>query len=325
MTNRASMILMAACSALAACGGGSGGGGSGIQSTPPPAPPPGPALPLAKIGTSQVMPTYGYLVTFDTAADGTTSSAVSTTEQVELRYDSSADKIFARVLDGPEITLKRHNSGWTADPSVSPYAGFYWTSTGNLYSAVGSSFTRQGDSSAPPYQSRFSDFVTGLATPADQIPTSGSASYTAELRGSTDPVSWAHADPADPSSPAESSPMRITGSATFGFDFASGTLSGSIMPAAIRTITYTCVWECDSVYYALGTYSFANSLFGAGNQKFSGQFNLPSGGIGGAFRGQFYGPGAVELGGNFRAPFKTGPGEPDYGMAGIFIGSNRAP
>jgi hypothetical protein len=94
-------------------------------------------------------------------------------------------------------------------------------------------------------------FVYGIPTAVNDIPLSGTASYSANIIGAIAEGNWG-ATGAD-------------GSAKFQFDFAAGTLSGSMHPV-LHDAWFT---------YDLGLYTFKDTVFSRGSQTFSGSFEVP--------------------------------------------------
>jgi hypothetical protein len=137
-------------------------------------------------------------------------------------------------------------------------------------------------------------FAFGLATPAGSVPTTGSATFDAIVRGLT----------LDTGRP-------VGGDASLQFDFGAGTLAGNFNP-----YTFTAVGGQAS----LGPYSFVNTVFGIGSTTFAGQLQHSGISSFGAFNGLFTGPTAEELMARWTAPYVN----PDTGqqseMFGIWVG-----
>jgi hypothetical protein len=133
----------------------------------------------------------------------------------------------------------------------------------------------------------------GIPTAAGDVPVSGHASYSAELRGSSELG------------------YGIGGDALLNFDFGAGTLSGKMTPSAIDG------WGSA---FPLGTYDFVETVYSAGSTNYSGRFSW-NGSTVGDFHGQFTGPDAAELIGAFNAPFVDpyNPGTTDT-MHGAWAG-----
>ncbi|WP_162888003.1 transferrin-binding protein-like solute binding protein [Sphingomonas mesophila] len=285
---------------LAACGGG-GGGSGGPSSTPtPPPPPPPPPPPLAKFPA--VFPSV--TATTDFAALGYEYfRGVGGAGQTELRdnfavrYDAAAQ---AYVIDLPSAPAGRFEAGsqdasyWRGylldQPVVSPSmdirkpdsAGFVYTTFGDYYQYEWA-----------PVDFFDGVFAFGLATPAGAVPTTGSASYSALLAGTT--ADW----------------YTIEGTASLQFNFGAGTLSGSMNPILVGMFNPV----------PLGRYDFVNTIYSVGATSFSGGLRHEGGNLTGSFNGLFTGPAAQELMARWRAQYAR----PDNSgtiseMVGVLVG-----
>ena len=136
----------------------------------------------------------------------------------------------------------------------------------------------------------------GAATPQAAIPVTGSATYSAVVRGSTlDGGSY------------------IAGSATLNFDFAAGTLGGHFDPTIV---SYAGLGE----QVSLGRYDFTNTVFGVGSGSFSGQLsNTTLSGLG-SFDGVLTGPSAEELMARWSAPYRLPGAQTTSEMFGVLVG-----
>ena len=137
-------------------------------------------------------------------------------------------------------------------------------------------------------------FAFGTATLAGSVPTTGSATFDAIVRGLTlDTGNF------------------VGGTATLQFDFGSGTLAGNLNP-------YT--FNLSGGQVSLGTYSFVNTVFGVGNTSFSGQ--LQHGGTAnlGTFDGMFTGPLAQELMARWAAPYQNPDTDNWSEIFGVLVG-----
>ena len=133
----------------------------------------------------------------------------------------------------------------------------------------------------------------GIPTPAGAVPTTGSATYTALVRGSTIDESF-----------------QVRGTATLAFDFAAGTLGGHFDPTHYDALLF------GSFGQSLGRYDFTSTVYSAGSTSFSGQLSKAGTAETGAFNGQFMGPSAQEL--MARWTIMNG-GNPT--MFGVWVGS----
>jgi len=124
----------------------------------------------------------------------------------------------------------------------------------------------------------------GAPTPASGIPMSGSASFVGFAAGAADIANDAW---------GSTTTTPLEGTVRMNFDFAAGTLSGSLALAS----------ACDcSTLVSTGPLSFSNTAFARGSQTFSGSFATGVDGIN-AFQGRFTGPGADELIASWSLPF----------------------
>jgi hypothetical protein len=139
----------------------------------------------------------------------------------------------------------------------------------------------------------------GTATTAGGVPKSGSASYTALVRGQS-------IDEA----------ASIDGSASFLFDFTAGKLSGHLDP------TYHSAGGIGEGY-SLGRYDFVNTVYSSGGTSFSGQLSNPGFASNGTFDGQFTGPNAQELMSIWSAPFHDPLRNIDSQMFGALVGKQQ--
>lgn len=155
------------------------------------------------------------------------------------------------------------------------------------------------------YTSALSFFAFGSATPASGIPLSGSATYDAAVAGATLDFDPSHF------------PSRtIGGTATLQFDFGAGTLTGHFDP--ILNVS----WPSSSTTN-LGSYTFVNTVYGAGSTGFSGNLSISGASGLGAFGGQFTGPAAQELMARWTAPYLI-PGTQQWSqMFGVWVGKKK--
>lgn len=274
---------------LAACGGG------GVASAPPPPnPPPGPGPDPAPAGSTLVeLLDHPATQEFATLTNGDAGN------QVRIRYDAATDRYdvmlpgrdWDRLVDDPNS-----DTGGAIDRNFVPQSR---TGVGQALFRI---FASPRDADAA-FQYRYSNLAIwavkegpngapassgttalGIATPAGGVPLTGSATYQGYIQGSASIVAksgWGDFNPAP-----------VDGTVSLGFDFAQGTLSGQIKPQL------AC--DCDPI--AFPTLDFAQTVFGAGSQTFSGKFAT---GVSGenSFSGLFTGPHAEELIGRWTFPF----------------------
>ncbi|WP_120078175.1 transferrin-binding protein-like solute binding protein [Aurantiacibacter odishensis] len=135
----------------------------------------------------------------------------------------------------------------------------------------------------------------GIVTPVGEVPTTGSADYEVRLYGTT-----AFSDTALPS----------RGDGLLTVNFASGAITGT---GEVSTLNGGSVTQIDPWR--------VQASISAANKTFSGLFAVTSftGGTG-SIQGQFYGPGAAELGGAYS--FNPGGGGPIY--LGVMLGKETS-
>lgn len=282
---------------LGACGGAGGGGGiasappppNAPTSTPSPAPAPAPAKQAIGLESPRDFATLG--VSF------------STEEVKEPRWDDMSIRYMA-AEDAYEVSIPGFAPGRMSVQQIYAYAG----GGGRAYSKVlmgqgpalqdlsvstyipntperAYSYTSYGswsgylaNSSPDGKFESIGHFVYGIPTAQGDVPTNGTASYSAEILGGVN----------------SQGVSNVTGSARLVFDFLAGTLSGSMEP------TIHDAWNA----YPLGTYTFRNTIFSRGSTTFSGSFDVPGKpGAASSFEGMFTGPAASELMARWQAPF----------------------
>ncbi|MEO7240009.1 MAG: hypothetical protein ABIW16_01285, partial [Sphingomicrobium sp.] len=124
----------------------------------------------------------------------------------------------------------------------------------------------------------------GSATPAGGVPVTGSASYQGIVAGSSDVMT-------PDNLLGGFVPSAVSGTVALTFDFAGGTLDGSMTVALDST--------------KLGTFAFTDTVFSAGATAYSGTFDTTVAGQN-FFLGQFTGPYAEETIGAWALPFLFG-------------------
>jgi hypothetical protein len=139
----------------------------------------------------------------------------------------------------------------------------------------------------------------GIATAAGAVPVTGSATYTAFAEGRT----------SESSGSGLMDPL-VMGSMTLNFDFAQGSLSGSL----------STVLDPEWNGYQLDTLSFRDTVYSKGSTSFSGKFDTNLDGVN-SFRGLFTGPHAEELIGNFDFPYQSPIDGHTYQADGAFVGA----
>ena len=273
-TKQFTKLLMASAAILATAG--CGGGGSGVASTPtPPATPTPPPTPTptptpTATGTPLSAPPAGVTVTTNLASIGALH---------DVRWDAAAHAYVVSIGDYSGAVIKAGDAGpfgqagtVVATDGSEAYGLLAWTGFG--YTRFGHYYPRAGSGQQQ------GAFAFGVATLPGAVPTTGSASYAAQIDGwaydSKGVVTWG-----------------LSGAASFTFDFAAGTLSGQMKPVL------ESAWDPPPT---LPTYNFTGTVFSRGSTTFSGNFDV-TGQTLGSFQGQFTGPNAEELMAGFSTPY----------------------
>jgi hypothetical protein len=285
--SRTHAILLAAACGLAGCGGGSGG----VASLPPPPPTPTPTptpagapaiIPAA--ATSQHFAVFGASHSFS----GDQGPRLDASSQLQVRYVASSNSY--------EVQLP-HSQTWAAI-SYLPAGGAapinYQGETANLWLHPAYRYSRLVEWSDVA-QTTFGYEALGMATPAGGVPVTGSASYSGELLGNTSEYQG--------NSGADDFP--VDGSIQLLFDFGLGSLSGSISPNLHQG-------------YPIDPINFSDTVYSTGSTTFSGKFDTNVAGVN-SLSGQFTGPNAEELIGNFAFPYVSPIDSKTYQADGAFI------
>ena len=313
--------------ALCACGGG-GGGGGGVESLPPPpsppAPPPPPAvLPPDHLGlvSGQPFAALGVSDGYTTSASGNERQALSapSAAAVQLSYDASTNTY--------QISLPGFQTGTLANIAYNGSSGEVATSTTSQVTAGSSATLQPVFVSLPVPGSHFSpytytsfgswngetgqtadgriireegEFAYGIPTQPGDVPISGSASYTAEIRATL--------------GPANGDFPFVQGDVNLLFDFGHGSLTGSMHPRIADSF--------DGIFVDYGQFDFKDTVYSTGSTTFSGKFVVP--GLPNAdsfFDGNFTGPGAAELMARFETPYLTSGQQGT--ISGVWIGKKH--
>ena len=318
----------AAALTLCSCGGG---GGSQVASVPPPpatpmptptpTPTPSAPLPPAQLGLVSSAPfaVLGVGETYSTDASGNDPKSIAgpSAQDVQFSYDAASGSY--------SISLPGFQAGRLTNPGYNGSAGQVATSTTNGVS-VGSSSTLQplnvwlpvpGSDVSPYTYTSFGTwsgqtgvttgggvlraegiFAYGIPTQAGDVPVTGTANYTAEVRGSIGPtwMDW------------------LSGTANLSFGFGAGNLSGSLHAGVFDNF--------DGIVMDFGKYDFTQTVYSTGSTTFSGKFVVPGmPDADSSFSGQFTGPGAAELMARFQAPYLFNGQQGT--MSGIWIGKKN--
>ena len=296
---------------LEACGGG---GGGQIASIPPPEQTPTPT-PTPPSSTSDVpagaytdftiinQPSTGNLAVAGASASGALAdpamladASLAAADQPQMRYDAATNTYQVQLPGGSWGTL------WTRVDAPHPDTA----AIGSTGSIIGFNLYPDGDVSPYSYSAlawdsgpigqRYGTLAVGVPTDASALPTGGSAQYDGIISGETDIFEL------DPASGYDFA-RGVSGSVTLSFDFATGSLSGSMEPQL-------------SLTESLGVFTFKNAVYSAGS--YSGQFNSSVAGTNG-FYGQLVGPNGEELIGGWALPFHYSGDDQDHEAIGAWI------
>ena len=303
-------LASASALALAACGGG-GDGGAQIALTPPPVPTPTPPPTtsctepcLSKVDIFPGLTSSTEFAVVGSEAPGAGGTTLTTTG-FSVRYDA-VNKSY--IMDFPATAAGEFKQYSSNTPNATWWGGVVVDASGNPVTRDVSVLRP----SNPDLQLTYTTLVGynylsvssipfgwaafGTATPAGAVPTSGSASYSALVRGSSVDA-WG----------------AIEGTASLQFDFGAGKLSGHFDPVYLYL---GGLGETSS----LGRYDFTNTVYSAGSTTYSGQLSQAGLGQSGSFGGQFTGPSAQELMARWSAPFHDPITNVDSTMFGVWVG-----
>ena len=281
------LILASAACALTACGGG--GGGSGLVSTPAPIPNPTPTPNPTATVTIFSAPTPGEYVSVGVAS---ASSLVTATAKLTNVSSADAGGFYEIQMPGAAWDKLVHYKGLSNPTSANNY--FQPSSVAQNLGYLIVSKSRDRGFNYSELASWGTDLVAaapfgvvgfGIPTPAGAVPISGAATYSGEISGTTDILSVDYLY-------GGYFPAAIEGGVTLSFDFAAGTLAGSMSPIVNDGVTKT----------PLGTLTFAETVFSSGSPTYSGRFDTSAAGIN-YFLGRFTGPAAQETIGAWAFPF----------------------
>jgi hypothetical protein len=306
------VILGAAVALLAACGGGGGGpssggggnggggggdgGGDGPTSNDT----------LTNLTVSETFATAAATMT-GTVEQGGTVSGVSSGQSglgtpVTLAYDAANDSYTVKI-DQAGISANTTfqptdrdagSSTATYDVFKSGDDQFVLFKPGNAtktltYTTYGGWLRRTASGSNVDFDTSF--FVFGVSTPAEDMPTTGTASYAAAVDGY-----WVNT----------SGLQVLQGDGALTADFAAGAMSGAF---ALNGV------DEGGTSHGFDTFDGAASITG---NLFSGTMTGRNTDYSGTWGGGFFGPGAEEVGGSFRL---TDPADSGNQAVGVFVGN----
>ena len=278
--------------------------------TPLPSPPPAqsPAI-FPNITTSTNFATLG--LEAPSIPNSSASASTLLRDNFSVKFDAANNSYFIQLPShgGALISTSEDSTWWYGHLEGSfqgEFANIFKPSAINP--SIQLSYTSFGNSNIYGFCDYYTrctklDFYAfGSATPASGIPLSGSATYGAYVAGS-----------------ALDSNATVGGSATLSFDFAAGSLAGHFDPILNGANPTTGAPTTTN----LGTYSFVNTVYGAGKADFSGQLSVSGASSTGAFDGQFTGPVAQELMARWTAPYLNPNTQQWAQMFGVWVGKKR--
>lgn len=311
-------IMLMACS-LCACGAGSGG--SIVERTPPPPPAPPPPDPPKALTSSEEFVAVGIdqRGVYSAESQGwiTPSDLVGfdpgdASQEVSISYDAATDKYtlaLPRLGEGRLLDLvfdsyvegrPTGSTGWLVNSSGEQVAQVQFIVPGEPetdfdYSHWGRwGVTRGTDEGAIEAISGL--FAYGLETPASGIPSSGTATYEADLIAGSYGLYY----------------YWVEGDVVLRFDFGAGTLAGELS-------AYYSDYDFPERDHDFGTYQFADTVFSPSSSAYSGSFSQNGALVaGGFFDGNLTGPNAEEIIGRFALPFDYFGNQ--YSLTGIWVG-----
>lgn len=298
------LILGASALSIAACDGGTSMQTSFIPAPPPPPPPPtppaqGPAdvaiLPQPVTGDFAVAGAWTNLGADGATFDGHIDS--NPADQPQIRY--TADGTYEIKLPGEDYGSLVHDPS-AVNPAasdgslvvdaccgsrpvtiLSPNGGFTYSAIAK-WNRPDLDFAATTDSGV---------FAFGQATPAGDVPVTGSASYEGIAIGSTSVKVGGYFPGAIDWWPAYV--MSAYGSVQLNFDFGHGTLGGHLDLNV----------DAGPPVMSVGTFDFTQTVFSPGSNSYSGTFATSLPGTN-SFSGLFTGPHAEETIGSWAVPFQ---------------------
>jgi hypothetical protein len=304
------ILLTAAAAALAACGGGDEGINTvSYRPPPPPAPAPTPTpsdVPEGAVTAFDIVdsPPNGGMAVAGAAAQGVlgdpqmlATASLAPADQLAIRYDAVNNIYELKFPDGAWSTL------WVAADAMHPDT----LAIGSTGAVIGFNlYPRPGSGDAYSYSTiawystvgdQFGMMALGVPTPASAVPTTGTARFDGVINGDTDIFAVDDNDPW-----GYPYALGVNGQVTLSFDFAGGTLSGSMEPKLGSE--------------SLGVFTFKDGVYSAG--AYSGRFDTAVVGING-FNGQLTGPHGEELIGGWALPFHYSGDHQDHQAIGAWV------
>jgi hypothetical protein len=293
---------------LAACGGGSSGGGGPVTSAPPPEPPRTNST-LTNLTVSQTFKTAA--VTFDgrvsalTYAPSSASSARSEIgSDVGLSYNAASDSYTINVRQAGVNDSETFGQGQLSAADSTTEIAFYERKSGRVsqhlllykpgnpvrsltYVTYGAWQRIDSEEGSLSIDLSETFFVWGIQTDQDDMPSSGTASYSAIVEGVwTTPLTLNH----------------LGGSVDLTANFAANTVEGEF-----DIIGQDLQENVHPLDILTGTAEISGNTF-------AGDIEGMTTGFSGSWGGGFFGPGAQEIGGSFRAT------DGNEQVVGVFVG-----
>ena len=293
---RACPLLTAAAVALCSCGGG---GGSAYRPQPAPPPPPTPASAPVTIFSEPSIGEYASVGASVNSPGGSLDGYSNPDVRFGDVSTKAEDQPLVRYTSEGYYEVRLPGSSWDR---LVHYKGLGEPTSFNNYFQPASVAQNQahlivrrsrdngyvhselaGWSSAS--SSRFGYVAFGVPTPAGGVPVAGSANYKGMVSGSTDILVLDNLFGAF-------YPLYVDGTVALNFDFARGTLDGSMtlmLPDGMNPVE-------------LGTWAFKDTVYSSGSTSYSGRFDTNVAGQN-FFLGRFTGPNAQETIGAWAIPF----------------------
>ena len=216
-----------------------------------------------------------------------------------FRYDRATNTYTIQSSDSVRVYDLATNSFRFLGPQDEASTGFFGIDNGEFRLSL--SYTKQGTlafRSGDDYL--YESFIYGIGTDPADVPTTGAAVYDLDVGGVVAATAYRN-------------PMLFNGRGTMTVDFAAGSLTG-YSPLEYEEYAFISGLFGET---AIGDWRFEGNL-AADPSNFAGTVTMTGiGDYSGEGRGQFFGPGAVELGGTFEAA--DGSGNSAIGhFAGVF-------
>lgn len=297
---------------VAACGGGSTGASVSPAMTQPPPPPPQNNTSLATLQYSETFQIASAVMSLDLTLGGQGSNQTFASGNVSasttLSYNSDTDSFTLRIVQGDanyqqtftpfDIDLASTDANFTVYEKnndlfiyLNPHAPILdleYVTLGAWASPDGSTL----------HDVTFGYGAGGVQTPDDNMPSTGTASFTGEIAGTgiTKPLGVLY---------------LIAGTIDIDADFATGTVTSTV--TVLREDYLTAQIYAPYLFESVGSIASGTNLFGGTINSLDGS-NLT-----GRLDGAFFGPSANEVGGSFRAS------NANDDMVGAFVAGPTTP